>query len=782
MSQMRIWKTVRERRGKKIQQQLEQSCRREQDEEELGRRLEEDNERERAIWEAAYGKRDSALLESTDSGIGTEGESSKSTRRPSMNVESRQLASATESHIELDDLKNPNSFPSGGPRLGDNKDQELAVATVIKDDTTDVHVSPTAENPYTGKPCVLISSRDLGTESSIPRSTESSNSEVKNPTRKSHVVIIRKPVGGEATVDNNAHEQIDDGSSPATYVTSQSPEAESLNGELCLTRAIEFSKQSQRARSINLVAEGLCIPTIEEDRTSSIAATLDALEDYSGTSEDLASVKQDEALASTSTDTGSCAQEDPEEHGSLLKEAPNEHVSSRASIYTDADAVAPSLSPSTLSQPYSKKLLDKSSEDGQVREQVRPTELPLSDDFNDRDRKFVQLPVPPATGRKYRKRSHLQPVTTQLPEGSFVSDEPSVRTSLERQLPAGTNKVVVAHRTNEWAKRLNRADKPELEELRLDQLSPELTRGHMDQPPVPVDMEELRQTAAGSGLESISESMHYVSRSSSNTLSISVGHQPTQQLQVASNKRSLAERPNGLSYRISHENPSSKELRGLPSARTPLHPATMSAGRATRSSSSPLITSLIEGDEETSFPSRCAPGVANNTLIAQRDSMVRDRYSSISKSRDSQALRSATSLSSIRAPIPQGSLTALDDDIPLSQRRSLIQMQQSQSPDSRRPFRSITDPAQQESLLAAWRSSIQQDIASAQRPQLEVEARRTEMMNEKRISSLMKQQAALAHRTRKETRDQEIKRGLHDLHREGIHRMQAKANKNLQDL
>jgi hypothetical protein len=55
VSQLRVWKLVKEHRDKSAAQQLEKQQDQDREEEALGRQIEDSFQRERAQWEAAYG-------------------------------------------------------------------------------------------------------------------------------------------------------------------------------------------------------------------------------------------------------------------------------------------------------------------------------------------------------------------------------------------------------------------------------------------------------------------------------------------------------------------------------------------------------------------------------------------------------------------------------------------------------------------------------------------------------------------------------------------------------
>lgn len=83
-------------------------------------------------------------------------------------------------------------------------------------------------------------------------------------------------------------------------------------------------------------------------------------------------------------------------------------------------------------------------------------------------------------------------------------------------------------------------------------------------------------------------------------------------------------------------------------------------------------------------------------------------------------------------------------------------------------------------MLASWRHSVRQDLASNQQPNFSVDARRQDLMMEKYQSSLNQQQQAMAVNYRDNAFDQAMRRGdMQDLHKEAIRKMQASANKHV---
>lgn len=234
------------------------------------------------------------------------------------------------------------------------------------------------------------------------------------------------------------------------------------------------------------------------------------------------------------------------------------------------------------------------------------------------------------------------------------------------------------------------------------------------------------------------------------------------------------------------QQPLALNTRGLRSSSTPL-------------TSVPLVESPLEEGFESSYPSRFTPSpIPSNTLLAKRENIVRNRYSSLPFS-PSPGASSLQLTPNDSASVRNCQLSSLDDDednMSLSQRKSLIQQQrqlrQSSSSshlsqrgpsfDSHQPQRySITpNPDRREAMLSSWRQSVRQDLAFNQQPNFSVDARRQDLLAEKYQSGLNQQQQTMAVNYRDSVFDQAMRRGdMMDLHKEAIRKMQASANKHV---
>ena len=106
VSQMKLWKVIRDRREQRDAIQLDDDRERDQMEEQIGRTLETNNHLERTRWERVYGDRDGneRHTSTTDSGLGTD----ESLQKGSVSVRDAEEENASVESIALRDLSAPN--------------------------------------------------------------------------------------------------------------------------------------------------------------------------------------------------------------------------------------------------------------------------------------------------------------------------------------------------------------------------------------------------------------------------------------------------------------------------------------------------------------------------------------------------------------------------------------------------------------------------------------------------------------------------------------------------
>ena len=349
--------------------------------------------------------------------------------------------------------------------------------------------------------------------------------------------------------------------------------------------------------------------------------------------------------------------------------------------------------------------------------------------------------------------------------------EPEASANLRDHLSIASPKVVTAYRTNEWAKHLGQAEAPKLEAL------PKLLNGPEENPVMtesaaPVHVHQLQQTALTAEpaplrfntnadlLPSKQTHPDFPAPSSRSSLPSQRQYQPPVPV-----KSSLRRSSHGKPF---HRAPSQK----------PMHHPSVSRRSSAPLVSSPLAQSPIEEGVELSFSQRdghTTSRMPTHTLMAQRTSKLQNRYSATSLTRTS----SSQSLSPV---------SPLDDQGPenptLAHRKSLLQrpFRRSSGPtstprtsDSYSPYRQPpTDPGNGESIASAWRTSLRHDSSAHVLSEQQMDAKRSELLAEKRRTSVGAQAAEGEVAKRTGQRDGGMRRGdMLERHKEAMKRMQA---------
>lgn len=375
-------------------------------------------------------------------------------------------------------------------------------------------------------------------------------------------------------------------------------------------------------------------------------------------------------------------------------------------------------------------------------------------------------------------------------------------------LPSHASSVTMSYRTNEWAKHLSRADIPSTDPIQQPKLQEEANDTSLrEEPVIPVDVVQLQQTALDANPPPAIE------------------HHP---VAIA---RSEDSNPTGPALTVSgtslEESPQSDMPIQSPASRKHLRPTSQymhskgysildgsSSHNGRRNSSAPFVTNSVHGsviqetNEWESSSNREGSSSPIPPLMALRDSMIRNRMPSSFVKRNSSAPTlskypqtlmdaSAGAHRESRAP----SVAIPDDDMPLSQRRELIRQHSLNQGDpstfsypnsihshdysrsgARTPlspsYRQVSNPEiQRETNLAVWRESVREEMAMEHAPQTMVESRRADMLMEKRESIRGKHQETMMAHYRDQVLSEGMQRGdMQHLHREALRKMQAQAN------
>ena len=226
MSQIKIWKIVRERKQKHEAERLQDDQKREQRDSKIGKRVEKNNERSLARWEALYGGSKTAI----NSAAGT---SDDSDPKKSTSVAEREIGS-----IEMDDMST-----ATGTRT--SRDMRTSVMDVLPEHQTapELHLEVGS-----GDYGWWSDSRSNKVQSNAPSAPEFDTSSlaemIPSPAARSVPPVESLPSPNQEQAESTVHER----------------------------RGVPLDKLA--LKKLNEQAP-VALPRIEDDRASSVAATFD---------------------------------------------------------------------------------------------------------------------------------------------------------------------------------------------------------------------------------------------------------------------------------------------------------------------------------------------------------------------------------------------------------------------------------------------------------------------------------------------------------------------------
>jgi hypothetical protein len=473
-------------------------------------------------------------------------------------------------------------------------------------------------------------------------------------------------------------------------------------------------KRLSRQRSSDDL-EALIVPHIEDDRASSLAATLDdqydkvSLANLSASGSELNENLHSHSAQEFEHHSGDGAQKEDQEIHDHTEKEPNSEMLQSLTISTNPVSSTADSGPASPSSSHPQRGAGTST----------------VEEVEERDQQAGSVESAPRSP------------TSQTPSRNGLSKE---------VLPQKLSKVALSYRTNEWAKHLEVAEQPELEDLSRPG-SPGVKLADVTERPAPVDDE----------IKGILPAKPQPERTS-------IGSKPTTTL-----KRSTSDMP--------RTNLTSSQAGGVLGAQR----------GGIRSSSTPLPTQMLETIAAARVLDTPSP-MPSSTLLGKRESLTRNKVLS----------SSLTPLSS-----PQNLLWALDhENMTLAQRKQLIHRQKPPSAsqqwrqssraivehaedlDSHQPRRSSAgvDPKKREILLAGWRESMRQEgnIGQSTSTLDPEKSGRAALTHEKQQKEIAKQERALKAQQRESMVNDMMRSGkMLDAHREAMRRMQAKANKNV---
>lgn len=690
ISQLKLWKVIKERRERQQKLEKEERKKNEETETEMARKLEEGTMRERAQWEAMYGNKEA---QQSESGIGTE--VPDDSKKYDTTVEMAEVEQSDETASKY------------SSRPADHSNKLLQRDREDQMDEGSPLVSQTHEDPQKEhRDNVPVLPKDL------PRTTMPTQTVMPPGFKVPDAVISPKD---------------DERSVAATFAGSEplSPRR-SRSGHSLLGRPSQGSSAHMTAPS----EEALISPY---SQASSVAARLDDVIEIQSEKQSL-SMKNDGNDANCGpTTVESITGEHPDSHLPKKSQQDSSEEMTKEDTKTQ-DESETGLSVNTEKIP---KLSIKTGQEETCSSPSAADVLPAREIFS-------LLPVTSPPPRSSEQTESIPPYDAYDAPSEYSRDKkaPSLKeksqtsTSMRaaltadavQTLPDRGSKIVVSYRTNEWTKHLAEAEPPE-----LDPIEPEDREGDNgdggslpEEPAAPVNIDELQQTALNAQpppfvhrRASVADrpSAPMYKRAVSNVSGLPQEESPKSNPTVKKKPKRLSQASAG----------SSPNLLQSPSASPQI-----GSSRRIRSISNPLLSNSlaaapIHESEEADFQE--TPRAGSQPLIAVREDIMRNRVSSTSLlPYDSRIERSNSriSLGGPQSPL-QGSQSNLldDDDIPLAQRRAFIQRQSLNRRSSSgaaltaTPFDSYQSLQRQQSTasntrrneatVTAWRESVRGD-------------------------------------------------------------------------
>ncbi|KAF1940929.1 hypothetical protein EJ02DRAFT_405545 [Clathrospora elynae] len=728
ISQMRVWKLVKERRVKSAAQQLERQQDQDREEEALGREIEDKFQKERAQWEAAYGGK--GMPESSI-------RSSITSPKGSTSIREKEF-------YDHDSLGMVN-IPKGEVMRSASKDVTASTTVTVSVLKGDVIQKIDAHgNPITFQD--TASTFEVGSDKALPAAPAGAprptviqriSLRPSAPPPPPPVVPLPFIVPTEDALSG------DDNSSVSVL-----PETDhDADFELrpMSKRVSDMSAMRQRlSRDIAASQEALIGSlNVENDRASSVAATLD--DDH-----DVLSIRQlspphspirteHERLPNgpdiTRQDSEILSNESAKAHTPSYK---IEKEAATNTIREEEEEHTPITKYATPSPKVTRQSLTASTDP--KADQVPRTQVDT----------VVSSSKATSGGQK-----STSIWSDALSQGSQTEHGNSHVGSLrEGALPERLSKVALSYRTNEWAKHLEAADKPDLDDIAVPTSPDVMLADGSDEAPVPVSAEiaspllvskrDSRRTSTGGRMHR--GSSYGLQRNTSTFSQSSVV-----------NQRSYTQSPSMVSPGIPSPN-NSGTRRGV---------------------LSPL---------------------PSNTLMGQRESLIKHRISS-------QSIIPHTSSANLLAAQSE------QENMTLAQRRQLLQQRSPLSPhlphqtsdrkappsasqkwqknglavkggappgfDSHQPKRTTNSQSDQkrEKLYAGWRDTMR-DVEPPQTAVYIAEQQRIALFNEKRQKEAEKQHRKMMQQQRASQMDSLMRSGqMMDAHREAMRKMQANANR-----
>ncbi|UKZ51929.1 hypothetical protein TrVGV298_005696 [Trichoderma virens] len=651
ISQVKLWKVVREKRERKAASLAEDQRYLEQEEEIVGRNIEAQAARERVEWEKVYGGR--VLINSTASQYsdGTDG-ASNSKNSPAGHSESAYTGSKVDV-IEMTDFSDSSAAQAGtdGLMYAEMVDDGKVMVRVAADEVIEppnhdegeatseqdnaLRESDTAS--HDGDRSVSAEDVAKGKQISQTGSVTGRSSRQKHITTAPEVVPLPFKIPTEDDLKS-----VGDRSSVATFADDEAVATASLprdslvkrvsQGSVTLLRSLSQKKkntssehQLENGESSEELVEPVVIP--HHDDQSSLAATVD----YDSTSDDdaFSSVVGNDERKSIEITAELGQVEKNEEPNRTESEAAAENNGSKADDEVTQEDDKQNVPAESNAGPRQKD--DEPSGVGENQamsedqEKNKGNSKAKAGDAVEAEEENFMPREQESTVAASHAAEVLKPLEPTEKATSLSSATSNLASLTKDRLPESLSKVALSYRTNEWTKHLSHADTPEPEAIYIEPYASEQDA----EVPRYVDIEDLQKNSTGDTV-----SPPTAKRSNSKTTQVSFvqpNHRSSKKKHHISNVvTSAALPPNAMSPGGSPKSPPMDAS---------LQPASPTL-RRTSTGFAPIVEEQ-DGSQATNMPTSeeamqqdrtfrpIVPRVVSfsnpNTLLSQRETVLRSR-------------------------------------------------------------------------------------------------------------------------------------------------------------
>ncbi|PKX97051.1 uncharacterized protein P174DRAFT_510151 [Aspergillus novofumigatus IBT 16806] len=355
------------------------------------------------------------------------------------------------------------------------------------------------------------------------------------------------------------------------------------------------------------------------------------------------------------------------------------------------------------------------------------------------------------------------------------TEKPKLDAKTVKHLPERTSRVIQTYRTNEWAKHLCDAEIPEPEPIQPIAKEAAESPIEAEEAPAPVNVDELLQTpltAQPPPAANLRASTEKEQHSLDDGQQISNDHRLRRTSPISPQRVGEAQpvdRSSGESSTI------------VLSSTSPLHSAVFyGAGHnaSPGTSSPPIPAEQPQGDPELTKPSR-----VSSTCLSL-DPWASRKIPRQSSPRQSVALDTSAQSS------PTTSFPESGDDVPLSRRRAMLHQHKVQSPHTGMPVSapkwsqtSVSRPGNAQAVMAAWRESIRENLNDKRNPlakqDLPIGATGFGPHTSFPFGAPGRNSSSLQVNLDRAIAEGMQRGDMSDLHREALRRMQARANQSM---